>query len=143
MSNGIDIADRITKLCSKALDIIFISSPKRTSFGVLLGVIFKGGTDIILQLIDKPISTTYFFWISIGVLLLHIPDFCLKHRVDEELETMMHYLLEAQKHGEFTQTEIRTQWRQFIKLIHERTVASIETGKKEKTEDKSTDTAPV
>lgn len=50
VSIGIDEKDKLTKLFSKAIDIIFINSPQRTSFGILLGIVCKGGTDIIFQL---------------------------------------------------------------------------------------------
>lgn len=138
MSNEIDKKDGITKLCSQAIDIIFISNPRRTSFGVLLGIVLKGGTDIAMQVLDKQFDTTYIFWISLGILLFHIPDSFLHHRIDEKLETEMYYLLEAQKHGEFTATEKRAQWRDFIRLIHK-----FEFDNQEDAENKDTDIASV
>ena len=53
----------------------------------------------------------------------------------------MHYLLEAQKHGGFSEDEKRSQWRQFIKLIHKKAIgdSKIEdqekAGEKESTDD--------
>lgn len=143
MSNGIDQKDKISKILSRSIDIIFISSPKRTSFGILLGVVCKGGTDIICQIINKSLDTTYIFWICAGILVLHVPDFFLKHRIDEKLETEMHYLLEVQKYGNLTQTEMRSQWRQFIKLIHERAIANDESESQHQMGEKSADITPV
>ena len=39
----------------------------------------------------------------------------------------MYYIREAQKYGNFSETEKRAQWRHFIELVHEKTSESIET----------------
>lgn len=134
---GINEKDQITKLFSKAIDILFINNPQRTSFGILLGIVCKGGTDIALQIIGTSLNITYLLCISAGILILHIPDIFSKHRIDEELETQMHYLRKAQKYGDFAPAEKRSQWRQFIKLIHKKA------DKDAKVEDSSIDVAQV
>lgn len=141
VSSGIDKKDQMTKLCTKAIDIIFISSPQRTSYGILLGVALKGGSDIILQLVGKSLDIYYAFCICLGILLFHLPNLFLRHRVDENLETAMHYLIEAQKYGDFSATEKRAQWREFIRLIHEKVIADNESDKQ--TENESVDSAHV
>lgn len=128
MSIGINEKDELTKLFSKAIDIIFINSPQRTSFGILLGIVCKEGTDIIFQLKGISLDIKYTLFICAGILLFHIPDFFFKHRIDEDLETQMHYLLEAQKHGRFSANEKRSQWRQFIKLIHKKAIGDSKAG---------------
>ena len=66
------------------------------------------------------LEISIWFFLCFGVLLVHFPSLFKKHRIDEELETKMHYLEEAQKKGDFTQAEKRDQWKKFTTLIYDK-----------------------
>lgn len=119
----LDTKDKLTYIFSRAIDLLFLSNPQKTSLGVLLGVIIKGGIDIFCQVYDQiynqqlVLNISYSFCIVCGIFLLFIPHLFSKHRIDEDLESLMQYLRKAQKYGNFTETEKRAQWRDFVQLV--------------------------
>ena len=135
--NNIDTQDKFTQHLSKAIDTLFISNSKKTSLGLLLGVVIKGIIYIILQFLESTLDVPYVFCICIGILLLHSPSVFSKHNIDVDLETQMHYLRKAQKYGNFSETEKRAQWRHFIELVHEKASERIEVTNTPKLEDKT------
>lgn len=121
-----DTKDKLTYIFSRAIDLLFFSNPQRTSLGVLLGVIVKGGIEIFCQVYEQiykqqiVLNISYPFCIGCGIFLLFIPHLFSKHRIDEDLETLLQYLRKAQKYGNFTEAEKRTQWRDFVQLVFEK-----------------------
>lgn len=137
MLNNFDITDKLTYYSSRSIDILFVGNPQKTSLGFLLGIVFKGGTDILFQFTGITFNLPYLFCICFGIILLHFPSIFSKHKIDEELETQMYYLRQAQKHGNFSEAEKRRQWRQFVELVFKKTADSLDAAKSLKFEGKT------
>lgn len=137
MLNNFDTTDKLTYYFSRSIDTLFAGNPQKTSLGIFLGIVCKGGTDILFQFIGITFNFSYLFCISLGIILLHLPSIFSKHKIDEELETMMYYLRQAQKHGNFSESEKRLQWRQFVELVFKKTAENLEAAKSLKAEDKT------
>lgn len=119
--NNNDSKDAISKILSHALDILFVKNPKNTSLGVLFGVILRTLSEIIFYFFGMTIRISYAFFIALGAFAFNVPSLFRKHEINESLETMMHYIEEGQKRGNFTPQEKREQWKRFINAVNEQT----------------------
>jgi len=113
--------DAISKVLSRVLDILFVTNPKNTSLGVLFGIVIKQATDLIFYAFAITVRLSYVLCIAAGAFGFNIPSLFRDHRIDESLETAMHYITIGQKKGNFTAEEKRKQWRDFVILVNTQT----------------------
>ena len=124
--NKLDIIDKITSLVERALNMLFIRNPTKTSLGVLLGVILHTIVDNLIRITKVTLTFPIYFWIALSVFALHFRSLFTHHAIDEELETQMHYIEEVQKKGHFTEREKRQQWRNYISRVYEKASESMD-----------------
>jgi hypothetical protein len=127
-----DKTDLWTKVLSKAIDIIFVKYPTRTSLGVILG----GFCDFLVQFFSPTLkSITYFNfagsprwgWWLLGILLLHIPTIISSFRRKLVGNDAIDQLLELIERGDFTKTEKRRQYRKLIEKVSNNVALNQET----------------
>ena len=128
MRNKLDSFDAVTKIITKAIDFIFVSNPRKTSLGILFGIIVYGILEVIFTITKLGFSVPLYLCIAGGMFVFNINNIFSKHRIDEDLETQMYYLKEAQKNGNFTPTEKRHQWREYVQIVFSK-VNNIDTSK--------------
>lgn len=143
MLSNLDLYDKVTQIFSRAVDILFINNPQKTSLGVLFGIIIKGTIDIIFQITQYSLNISYVFCICSGIFILHFPSIFSKHRVNEEIETQMHYLRELQKNGNFSDAEERAQWRRLVELVYQKTSIELENTNQKNSEDSKNTIEPT
>lgn len=125
--NKLDKVDKATSFMERALDMLFIRNPSKTGLGVLLGVVLHTISENAIRIFKITVTLPIYFWIAVGILSLNIRNIVFaKHTIDEELEIRMHYIKEAQKNGNFTKSEKRQQWRNFIALVNKKASASMD-----------------
>ncbi|GGX76878.1 hypothetical protein GJV26_16950 [Massilia dura] len=113
-------ADKGSLLISRALDIIFVKYPARTSLGVTLGFATKFLVILLSAFVAVPqqiLESSILGWGSIGIVLLHIQTIRALARKaplgDEALETAI-TLIES---GNFSASERRQHYRNLIERV--------------------------
>lgn len=119
--NRLDKVDKATSLAEEALTMLTGRNSTKTGLGVLIGVVFYTISDNVIRVTKAVITLPIYFWIALGILSLNFRNlFFAQRTIDEELEVKMHYIEEAQKRGNFTKSEQRQQWRNFIALVNQK-----------------------
>lgn len=102
----------------------FAYSPRRTPLdvvlGVLFGVVLHTVSENVMRFTELDLALPFYFWIAFGILALNFRNPFAKRAIDKELETQMRYIKKAQKNGNFTESEKRQQWRNFIALVNQK-----------------------
>jgi hypothetical protein len=115
-----NVQDKTSLLVSKALDIIFIKYPARTSLGVVIGIAAKFLIDLSSAFIVVPqeiLDSSIFGWACLGLLTLHVQTIksLAKNAPlgDETLETALK-LIEM---GNFSEEERRQHYRNLVERV--------------------------
>ena len=124
--NKLDKVDEATSLAEKALDMLLIRNPTKTGLGVLLGVVLHTVSENVIRFAKFSVTLPIYFWVALSILALNFRNLFTNHAIDEELETKMHYIKEAQKNGNFTKSDQRQQWRNFIALVNQKASESMD-----------------
>ena len=124
--NKLDKVDEATSLAEKALDMLLIRNPTKTGLGVLLGVVLHTVSENVIRFAKFSVTLPIYFWVALSILALNFRNLFTHHAIDEELETKMHYIKEAQKNGNFTKSDQRQQWRNFIALVNQKASESMD-----------------
>ena len=124
--NKLDKVDEATSLAERALDMLLIRNPTKTGLGVLLGVVLYTVSENAIRILKITVTLPIYFWVALSILALNFRNLFTHHAIDEELETKMHYIKEAQKNGNFTKSDQRQQWRNFIALVNQKASESMD-----------------
>lgn len=104
---------------------LFVDSLKKSSLGILLGVVGYTVYENVMRFTDIELALPIYFWIAAGVLALNLLNLLFTPRIERELKIQMRYIKEAQKNGNFTPSEQRQQWRNFIALVNQKALQSV------------------
>lgn len=99
---------------------LFVDSLKKSSLGILLGIVGYTVYENVVRFMDIELALPIYFWIAAGVLALNLLNLLFTPRIERELKIQMRYIKEAQKNGDFTPSEQRQQWRNFIALVNQK-----------------------
>ena len=133
----LDKVDKATNLLERALDMLLIRNPTKTGLGVLLGVVLHTVSDNVIRFTKVAVTLPIYFWVALSILALNFRNLFTHHAIDEDLETKMHYIKEAQKNTKFTESEKRQQWRNFIALVNKKALESMDSGQSDKGKDRT------
>ncbi|MCR8923795.1 hypothetical protein NO559_13520 [Dasania sp. GY-MA-18] len=92
----------ITEFFRKSINILFVSSPRGTSIGVLIGVILDGLLGLAYPLV-KSIEFLNFsaikMWhlIGLGVVSIHLPSYLRRKEVDQSILNAIKYIEDQKK----------------------------------------------
>ena len=147
-SDKSDFMDALTGHFSQAMDMLFMRSRTKTGLGFMLGIVCYFIAENVIRLTKIALNLPVYFWIALNIVILNCRNLFHPHAIDEELETKMYYIDKAQKKGNIPQSERRQQWRNFIALVNEKAVATVEKAKSEKAAEeslkkKSDDNSPI
>ena len=129
-----DFMDALTGHFSQAMDMLFMRSRTKTGLGFMLGIVCYFIAENVIRLKNLAWNLPVYFWIALNIVIVNRRNLFHPHAIDEELETKMYYIDKAQKKGNIPQSERRQQWRNFIALVNEKAVATVEKAKSEKAE---------
>lgn len=108
-----------TKILDRAIDIILVKYPARTS----LGVVFGGVLHFLVQLFAPSLSSfksvdfansPLWGWLLVGILLMHIPTVISSLRQKQIGDEKIDQALELIERGDFTKAEKRQQYPKLI-----------------------------
>ena len=108
--------DKVTEYIGKSLNILFISNPKRTSMGILLGVFIDTVRNLFTPLLktikymDVQAVSTFNLMIS-GVFLVNLPLIFKLEKFPPEVERTLMLIKVAKKDGSISQIERRQMYR--------------------------------
>lgn len=119
--------DKVTEVARRAINILFVSNPKGTSIGVLLGVILHG----IIGVFSPAIKTIE--WLNIGALQLwhliclgvatmNIPPYLKRHKIDPTIQSAFDYIKLQHDSGNITEWQARQMYLNLSRKVLENIV---------------------
>jgi len=96
--------ESVTELIRKSINILFVSNPRSTSLGVLIGVIL----DALLGLVSPILKTVEALnfgainmshLICLGVVSMNLPSYLRRKEVDQSIANAIEYIEEQKKNG--------------------------------------------
>lgn len=112
--------DKATELARRAINILFVSNPKGTSIGVLVGVILHGIIGVLspaLKTIEWLNMGALQLWhlICLGVATMNIPPYLKRHEIDPSIQSAFEYIKLQQDNGNISEWQAR---QMYINLSH-------------------------
>lgn len=114
--------DRISGFVKKALDVLFIYNPVKTSVGGFMGVSIDVIIDIFKPMIKEIKSINLigirpYQWIALTIFLINLPSLKKKHTYDSSIEDALAYIKEQEEKGIYSEWEIKQMYRNLYKKI--------------------------
>lgn len=118
--------DSTTELIRRALNVLFVSNPKGTSLGVLIGVVLHGLFGILtpaLKAIELLSFSSLKLWhfICLGVAATNMPTYLKRHKVDPSIQSALEYIKQQQAEGNIRDWQAK---KMYIDLL-EKVIASV------------------
>lgn len=115
-----NLADHVTSVIKRAVDLLFVKNPKGTSMGVLFGLL----AEIILKIFGSAefsrVSTLYY--ILFGIFIFNLPSALRRHSVDPQIEAAFHSITKARRNGSIS----RQQEREMYLRLYEKVLEQID-----------------
>jgi hypothetical protein len=97
----------ITELFRKSINILFVSNPRGTSIGVLLGVVLDGVLGVFSPLLKSVEALSFSaikMWhlIGFGVISMNAPGYLRRNEVDPSILKAIKYIEDQKKNGRIT-----------------------------------------
>ncbi len=106
--------DKISKMLSKILNILFLYNIVGTTYGGLVGIFLLSIQDVIAIYIPFVGLIKWYGFIVFGVLVFNIKPLVKRKYEDPKMEMSLKYMREAIAQGNFSEKEIRQLWREYI-----------------------------
>ena len=96
--------ESITEFFRKSINILFVSNPRGTSIGVLIGVILDallGLASPLLKSIESLNFSAIKMWhlIAVGVVSTNLPSYLQRKEIDQSIVNAIEYIEEKKKNG--------------------------------------------
>jgi len=110
--------DSLTGIATKALDILFLNNPVRTSMGVLIGVVLWAFSPVFSPAFRRLAGLDFskvpwIGWIAFGVLGVSLKSSPIKTRLPEDVEMLLDLLDKADEAG-ISKVEKRQHYRRIL-----------------------------
>lgn len=94
--------DDLSVLFRKAINVLFVSNPRGTSLGVVLGVLLEGLMGVFLPAIQSLVFLNFdklrmWHYISFGVLAMNMPSFLKRDKVSPSIVNYLRFIKEQEK----------------------------------------------
>lgn len=104
--------DEITEVFRKAINILFVSNPRGTSIGVLIGVILDGLLGLFspaLKAIEILNIGVVKMWhlVGLGVASMNLPSYLRRNEIDPSISSAVKYIEDQKKNGRITEWQAR------------------------------------
>lgn len=110
--------DALTGFFSRAMDILFLKNPVRTSMGILIGIVLWGFSPVFSPIVEDFTQldfsqTSPAAWIALGVVGISLQGSPIKTKLPEDVEVLFDILDNTEKAGLSTQ-ETRAKYRMIL-----------------------------
>jgi hypothetical protein len=118
--------DELTEFFRKSINILFVSNPRGTSIGVLIGVVLDGVIGLVSPLL-KTIEAINFsaikIWhlIGVGVVSTNLPSYIRRKEVDQSILNAIEYIEEQKKNKSISDWQAR----QMYANLHSKVLESV------------------
>ncbi|MCO7519197.1 MULTISPECIES: hypothetical protein [unclassified Pseudomonas] len=118
--------DNTTEFIRRALNILFVSNPKGTSLGILVGVVLHGIFGIfspILKTFELLNFSSLKLWhfIGLGVTATNIAPYLKRHEVDPTIQSALEYIKQQLAEGNIAEWQAK---KMYITLL-EKVIATV------------------
>jgi hypothetical protein len=116
----------ITEFIRKSINILFVSNPRGTSLGVLIGVILDallGLASPLLRTVEALNFGAIKMWhlIGVGVVSMNLPSYLRRKEVDQSIVNAIEYIEEQKKNGAISDWQAR----QMYVNLHNKVLESV------------------
>ena len=128
--------DKITAFLYKAIDILLIRNPEKTSYGIVLGIVLIGVRELMTNLTTGKVmnaiqSINLLSTFCFGILLVRIDVIFKRQPVDKATMIKLNTIKAIINEGNFSETEKRKLFREFIQRVYEDIEIKASSGKGE------------
>lgn len=118
--------ESVTEFIRKSINILFVSNPRGTSLGVLIGVILDallGLASPILKTVEALNFGAIKMWhlIALGVGSMNLPSYLRRKEVDQSIVKAIEYIEEQKKNGSISDWQAK----QMYVNLHNKVIESV------------------
>ncbi len=127
-------ADQITELARKSINILFISNPRGTSIGILIGVVLDGLNGFISPALNtawtSASSIELWHFIGLGIVSMNLPSYLRRKEIDSSIINAISFIEEQKAKGNIADWQVK----QMYSNLHQKVLESVslENDKQEK-----------
>lgn len=118
--------EEATELARKSINILFVSNPRGTSIGVLVGVLLEGVLGLfspVLKSIEAINLGAIKMWhlIGLGVISMNLPDYLRRNDIDPSILNAIKYIEDQKKNQRISDWQAR----QMYVNLHQKVLESV------------------
>ena len=129
--------DQVSQIIRKAINILFVSNPKATSIGIVIGVVIDGVIGLFtpfLKGIEWISISSVKMWhlIGLGIITMNLPSYLRRKEVDPSIKNAIEFIEKEKTKGNVTEWQARQMYSNLHQKVLENVV--LETSKQEITD---------
>ena len=110
--------DEITQYFKRALDLLLLNNPFKSSIGVLLGLGIAGLSPLIEETTGLPLGLVpWWSWVSLFVVFLNLSDLFKKPVISPEYQETLDLIERGRREGLISDVEARQRYRLLIQRV--------------------------